>query len=82
MNPWNELLANFATVAITTSLWTFGHRHVVRVMSIGTATMNVDGVRGKKDLLRSADEALYAAKATGRDCVRSCDPDDAAVARV
>ena len=29
MNPWNELLANLAVVAIATSLWTFGHRHVL-----------------------------------------------------
>jgi diguanylate cyclase (GGDEF)-like protein/PAS domain S-box-containing protein len=50
-------------------------------VSIGTATMNAAGVRGKKELLGSADEALYAAKAAGRDCVRSCDkPDDAEVA--
>ena len=49
-------------------------------VSIGTATMNAAGVRGKKELLGSADEALYAAKAAGRDCVRSCDkPDDAEV---
>ena len=32
MNPWNELLANLAVVAIATSLWTFGHRHVLRVL--------------------------------------------------
>jgi diguanylate cyclase (GGDEF)-like protein len=51
-------------------------------VSIGTATMNAIGVRGKKELLGSADEALYAAKAAGRDCVRSRDlSDDAAVAR-
>ncbi|WP_426239288.1 diguanylate cyclase [Pararhizobium sp. DWP1-1-3] len=51
-------------------------------VSIGTATMNAAGVYGKKDLLRSADEALYAAKAAGRDCVRGCDKlDDAAAAR-
>lgn len=30
MNPWNELLANMAIVAITTSIWTFSHRHVQR----------------------------------------------------
>ncbi|CDN51652.1 diguanylate cyclase [Neorhizobium galegae] len=51
-------------------------------VSIGTATMNAAGVRSKKELLGSADEALYAAKAAGRDCVRSCDqPDDPAKAR-
>ncbi len=32
MTPWNELLANLAIVAISTSLWTFGHRHVARYM--------------------------------------------------
>lgn len=32
MPPWNELLANLAIVAISTSLWTFGNRHVVRHM--------------------------------------------------
>jgi diguanylate cyclase (GGDEF)-like protein/PAS domain S-box-containing protein len=32
MPPWNELLANLAIVAIATSLWTFGNRHVVRYM--------------------------------------------------
>jgi len=48
MPPWNELLANLAIVAISTSLWTFGNRHVVRhvpryasavfglIMAIGT----------------------------------------------
>ncbi|WP_245496902.1 diguanylate cyclase [Rhizobium leguminosarum] len=51
-------------------------------VSIGTATMNAVGVRGKKQLLGSADEALYFAKAAGRDCVRSCNQsDDAAAAR-
>jgi GGDEF domain-containing protein len=50
-------------------------------VSIGTATMNAAGVREKKQLLRSADEALYAAKAAGRDCVRSRERSDhAAVA--
>jgi diguanylate cyclase (GGDEF)-like protein len=51
-------------------------------VSIGTATMNAAGVTGKRELLGSADEALYAAKAAGRDCVRSREQsDDAAAAR-
>lgn len=51
-------------------------------VSIGTATMNAAGINGKRELLRTADEALYAAKAAGRDCVRSRgQSDDAAAAR-
>jgi diguanylate cyclase (GGDEF)-like protein/PAS domain S-box-containing protein len=49
-------------------------------VSIGTATMNAAGDRSKKELLGSADEALYAAKAAGRDCVRSRDECSDAVA--
>ncbi|MDW5318493.1 diguanylate cyclase [Rhizobium sp. PL01] len=50
-------------------------------VSIGIATINSAGVRGTKALLRSADEALYTAKAAGRDCVRGRDQsDDVAVA--
>lgn len=32
MPPWNELLANLAIVAISTSLWTFGNNHVARFL--------------------------------------------------
>lgn len=35
MYPWNELLANLAIVAIATSLWTFGHRYVLRSIPRG-----------------------------------------------
>jgi GGDEF domain-containing protein len=58
-----------------------GSERGLATVSIGTATMNAAGVREKKELLRSADEAPYAAKAAERDCVRSRErPDDAAVA--
>ena len=48
-----------------------GSEKGVVTISIGAATMNADGVGTTEDLVRRADEALYAAKSAGRDCVRA-----------
>ena len=45
-------------------------------LSIGLATAPDARVASEEDLFRLADEALYAAKRAGRNCVRSADEDD------
>ncbi len=48
-----------------------GSEKGIVTISLGTAAINPLVFCDAKTLLRSADEALYAAKAAGRDCVRS-----------
>ncbi len=44
-------------------------------VSIGVATMTADGAFARpEELVRAADAALYAAKAAGRDCTMTADP--------
>ncbi|OLP61646.1 hypothetical protein BJF93_08560 [Xaviernesmea oryzae] len=48
-----------------------GHEHGVVTVSVGAAALRSIAAPEKEELLREADSALYAAKASGRDCVRS-----------
>ena len=50
----------------------------VVTVSIGVASFDAGRYRRPEDFIRSADEALYAAKASGRNCVRNRDTADEA----
>jgi len=51
-----------------------GSEKGVVTVSIGVSTLDGGAREERGDLVRRADEALYAAKASGRDCVRSNQP--------
>jgi diguanylate cyclase (GGDEF)-like protein len=57
-------------IAVATESYALDERDQTVTVSIGVATMNENDA-SFDDLLRRADRALYAAKGTGRNCVRS-----------
>ncbi|MHB8294776.1 MAG: GGDEF domain-containing protein [Acidimicrobiales bacterium] len=53
--------------SIESSVVTEGGRSVSVTVSVGCASLAQGGIESKEDLLRAADQALYAAKAAGRN---------------
>jgi diguanylate cyclase (GGDEF)-like protein len=68
-----ETFAARLTAALTLPMW-FKDDQILPSVSVGVAIAPVDGLTPDR-LLKSADLALYKAKADGRNCVRFFNPD-------
>ena len=64
-----ELLAERTREGIEQARFSFGGRELHVTVSIGLATLSVDGDEGVETMVSRADEALYSAKKAGRNCV-------------